>query len=137
MWICIDLGFFCKATATTEIFTYCLTLSLHVALPICLGTKADLDRAVEAAKAAQPGWAAVNPQRRSRVMVRFKELVEQNIEELARTLSSEHGKVIADARGDVPPGFATIEFACGLPHAPQDVYTTGAGPGIELNPILQ
>src|SRR3546814_2096133 len=52
-----------------------------------LGTKADLDRAVEAAKAAQPGWAAVNPQRRSRVMFRFKELVEQNIEELARTLS--------------------------------------------------
>ncbi|HEY9579589.1 MAG TPA: CoA-acylating methylmalonate-semialdehyde dehydrogenase [Rhizorhapis sp.] len=102
-----------------------------------LGTKADLDRAVEAAKAAQPGWAAVNPQRRSRVMFRFKELVEQNIEELARTLSSEHGKVIADARGDVQRGLDVIEFACGIPHALKGEYTQGAGPGIDVYSMRQ
>src|SRR3546814_273478 len=81
--------------------------------------------------------AAVNPQRRSRVMFRFKELVEQNIEELARTLSSEHGKVIADARGDVQRGLDVIEFACGIPHALKGEYTQGAGPGIDVYSMRQ
>src|SRR3546814_4011597 len=88
-----------------------------------LGTKADLDRAVEAAKAAQPGWAAVNPQRRSRVMFRFKALVEQNIDELARTLSSEPGKVIADALGDVQRGLDGIELACDNMYEMKGEYT--------------
>ncbi|MGJ3628201.1 aldehyde dehydrogenase family protein [Sphingomonas sp. MMS24-JH45] len=57
---------------------------------VALGTQADLDRAVAAAQAAQPGWAAADPQRRARVMFRFKELVEANMDELAHTLSSEH-----------------------------------------------
>ena len=63
-----------------------------------LGDAAVLQRAVDAAKAAQPGWAATNPQRRARVMFAFKALVEAEIDSLARLLSSEHGKVIADAR---------------------------------------
>ncbi|WP_163360752.1 aldehyde dehydrogenase family protein, partial [Klebsiella aerogenes] len=71
------------------------------------------DKAVAAALAAQPGWAATNPQRRARVMFRFKELVEANMEELAHLLSSEHGKVIADAKGDIQRGLEVIEFACG------------------------
>src|SRR5436305_14714478 len=66
------------------------------------GTSADLERAVAAAREALPAWAATNPQRRARVMFRFKELVEANMEDLALLLASEHGKVIADARGDVP-----------------------------------
>src|SRR3546814_10122980 len=78
-----------------------------------------------------------SPQRRSRVMFRFKELVEQNIEELARTLSSEHGKVIADARGDVQRGLDVIEFACGIPHALKGEYTQGAGPGIDVYSMRQ
>ena len=69
-----------------------------------LGGQAELERAVAAAKAAQPAWAATNPQRRARVMFEFKRLVEDNIDELARVLSSEHGKVLADARGDVMRG---------------------------------
>jgi malonate-semialdehyde dehydrogenase (acetylating)/methylmalonate-semialdehyde dehydrogenase len=82
-----------------------------------LGGKAELDRAVAAAKAAQPAWAATNPQRRARVMFEFKRLVEANLDELAHLLSSEHGKVLADARGDVQRGLDVIEFACGIPHA--------------------
>ena len=82
-----------------------------------LGTAAELERAIEAAKAAQPAWAATNPQRRARVMFRFKDLVEKNMDDLAHTLSSEHGKVIADARGDVQRGLEVIEFACGIPQA--------------------
>src|SRR5688572_13715351 len=80
-----------------------------------LGGAADLQRAVDAALAAQPGWAATNPQRRARVLFRYKELVEQNLDELARLLSSEHGKVIADAKGDIQRGLEVIEFACGIP----------------------
>jgi malonate-semialdehyde dehydrogenase (acetylating)/methylmalonate-semialdehyde dehydrogenase len=97
-----------------------------------LGGTAELERAVEAAKAAQPAWAATNPQRRARVMFKFKELVEANIDELARLLSSEHGKVVADARGDVQRGLDVIEFACGIPHAMKGEYTEGAGPGIDV-----
>ena len=73
------------------------------------GTASDLQKAVDAAKAAQPAWAATNPQRRARVMFKFRELVEKNMDELARLLSSEHGKVLADARGDVQRGLEVIE----------------------------
>ncbi|MXP40570.1 CoA-acylating methylmalonate-semialdehyde dehydrogenase [Altererythrobacter soli] len=97
-----------------------------------LGGKAELDRAVAAAKAAQPAWAVTNPQRRARVMFKFKELVEANMDELARLLSSEHGKVIADAKGDLQRGLDVIEFACGIPHAMKGEYTEGAGPGIDV-----
>ncbi len=101
------------------------------------GTSADLQKAVDAAKAAQPGWAATNPQRRARVMFEFKELVEAHMDELAALLSSEHGKVIADAKGDIQRGLEVIEFACGIPHALKGEYTEGAGPGIDVYSMRQ
>ncbi|MBY9064650.1 CoA-acylating methylmalonate-semialdehyde dehydrogenase [Sphingomonas yunnanensis] len=104
---------------------------------VALGTAADLDRAVTAAQAAQPGWAATNPQRRARVMFRFKELVEREMESLARLLSSEHGKVIADSKGDIQRGLEVIEFACGIPHVLKGEYTQGAGPGIDVYSMRQ
>ena len=104
---------------------------------VALGTQADLDRAVAAAQAAQPGWAATNPQRRARVMFRFKELVEANMDELAHTLSSEHGKVIADAKGDIQRGLEVIEFCCCIPHVLKGEYTQGAGPGIDVYSMRQ
>ncbi|MFN3474207.1 MAG: CoA-acylating methylmalonate-semialdehyde dehydrogenase [Blastomonas sp.] len=97
-----------------------------------LGGKAVLDAAVDAALAAQPAWAATNPQRRSRVMFNFKALVEANIDELAALLSSEHGKVHADSKGDIQRGLEVIEFCCGIPHASKGEYTHGAGPGIDV-----
>ena len=83
---------------------------------VCLGGAEDIAAAVEAAKKVQPEWAATNPQRRARVMFKFKELLEANMDELAALLSSEHGKVIADSKGDVQRGLEVIEFACGIPH---------------------
>ena len=97
-----------------------------------LGSTVELEAAVAAARAAQPGWAATNPQRRARVMFRFKELVEANMDALAHMLSSEHGKVIADAKGDIQRGLEVVEFACGIPHALKGEYTQGAGPGIDV-----
>src|SRR5215210_8571844 len=102
-----------------------------------LGNAADLQRAVDAANAALPPWAATNPQRRARVMFKFKELVEANMDKLAHALSSEHGKVLADARGDVQRGLEVIEFACGIPHALKGEYTQGAGPGIDVYSMRQ
>ncbi len=91
-----------------------------------------LERAVEAALAAQPAWAATNPQRRARVLFAFKALVERNLGDLARLLSSEHGKTIPDAKGDIQRGLEVVEFACGIPHAQKGEYTPGAGPGIDV-----
>ena len=86
---------------------------------VSLATTAELDAAVETAKAAFPAWAATNPQRRARVMFEFKRLVEANMNELAHMLSSEHGKVIADSKGDVQRGLDVVEFACGVPPSPE------------------
>ena len=102
-----------------------------------LATEAELDRAVQAATAAFPAWAATNPQRRARVMFEFKRLVEANMTELAELLSSEHGKVIADSRGDIQRGLEVIEFACGIPHVLKGEYTEGAGPGIDVYSMRQ
>ena len=104
---------------------------------VALGDRALLDRAVAAAKAAQPAWAMTNPQRRARVMFEFKRLVEANLEELAQMLSAEHGKVIADSRGDVQRGLDVVEFACAAPHVLKGDYTIGAGPGIDVYSMRQ
>src|SRR5690606_18691822 len=97
-----------------------------------LATPSELDRAVQSAQAAFEGWSSTNPQRRARVMFEFKRLVEANMNELAEMLSSEHGKVIADSKGDIQRGLEVIEFACGIPHALKGEYTLGAGPGIDV-----
>jgi malonate-semialdehyde dehydrogenase (acetylating)/methylmalonate-semialdehyde dehydrogenase len=94
-------------------------------------------KAVEAGLRAQPAWAALNPQRRARVLFEFKRLVETHMDELAALLSSEHGKVVADSRGDVQRGLEVVEFACGIPHAMKGEYTEGAGPGIDVYSMRQ
>ncbi|WP_334654664.1 CoA-acylating methylmalonate-semialdehyde dehydrogenase [Sphingomonas panaciterrae] len=109
----------------------------RVQAQVTLGTQADLDRAVAAAGAAQPAWAATNPQRRARVMFAFKALVEANMNELAHLLSSEHGKVIADSKGDIQRGLEVVEFACGIPHVLKGEFTQGAGPGIDVYSMRQ
>jgi malonate-semialdehyde dehydrogenase (acetylating)/methylmalonate-semialdehyde dehydrogenase len=104
---------------------------------VVLGSQDALDRAVAAAQAAQPAWAATNPQRRARVMFNFKSLVEANIDALAEILSSEHGKVLADSKGDIQRGLEVVEFCCGIPHALKGEYTQGAGPGIDVFSMRQ
>ena len=104
---------------------------------VVLGGKDALDRAVAAAQAAQGPWAATNPQRRARVMFNFKALVEAHIDELAQILSAEHGKVLADSRGDIQRGLEVVEFCCGIPHALKGEYTHGAGPGIDVYSMRQ
>jgi malonate-semialdehyde dehydrogenase (acetylating)/methylmalonate-semialdehyde dehydrogenase len=102
-----------------------------------LADAALLNRAVQSAKAAQPAWAALNPQRRARVMFEFKRLIEAHMDELAVLLASEHGKVVSDARGDVQRGLDVVEFVCGVPHLMKGEYTEGAGPGIDVYSLRQ
>jgi malonate-semialdehyde dehydrogenase (acetylating)/methylmalonate-semialdehyde dehydrogenase len=102
-----------------------------------LADAAVLDRAVASARAAQPAWAAMNPQRRARVMFEFKRLIEADMEALARLLASEHGKILSDAKGDIQRGLDVVEFACGVPHLLKGEYTEGAGPGIDVYSLRQ
>ncbi len=109
----------------------------EVQAEVALGDAALLQKAVETAKQVQPAWAATNPQRRARVMFKFKQLIEDNMQELAELLASEHGKVVDDAKGDVQRGLEVIEFACGIPQALKGEYTNGAGPGIDVYSMRQ
>ncbi|HLU92091.1 MAG TPA: CoA-acylating methylmalonate-semialdehyde dehydrogenase [Pedomonas sp.] len=104
---------------------------------VALATAEEVDRAVQAAAKAFPAWAAMNPQRRARVMFTFKALIEKHMDELAEMLSLEHGKVLEDSRGDVQRGLEVIEFACGIPHLQKGEYTEGAGPGIDVFSMRQ
>ena len=109
----------------------------EVQAQVQLATQDEMSDAVAVAVAAQQGWSATNPQRRARVLFKFKELLEANMEELAAMLSSEHGKVIADSKGDIQRGLEVIEFACGIPHLLKGEYTEGAGPGIDVFSVRQ
>ena len=104
---------------------------------VALASAAEVDTVVQNAARAQLGWAAMNPQRRARVMFAFKALLEKHLEELAVLLSSEHGKVIADSKGDIQRGLEVVEFACGIPHLLKGDYTEGAGPGIDVYSMRQ
>jgi malonate-semialdehyde dehydrogenase (acetylating) / methylmalonate-semialdehyde dehydrogenase len=109
----------------------------EVQAKVALARHAEVEHAIVVAAAAQPAWAATNPQRRSRIMFRFLELVNRDYEALAALLSSEHGKTIADSRGDIQRGLEVVEFACGIPHLMKGEYTSGAGPGIDLYSMRQ
>jgi malonate-semialdehyde dehydrogenase (acetylating)/methylmalonate-semialdehyde dehydrogenase len=102
-----------------------------------LASKAEVEAAIANADAAQPAWAATNPQRRARVLMKFLELIQKDISSLARTLSSEHGKTLPDARGDIQRGIEVIEFAVGIPHLLKGEFTDSAGTGIDVYSMRQ
>src|SRR5271157_832234 len=88
-----------------------------------LASANEVRAAVENARAAQPAWAATNPQRRARVMMKFLELIARDNDALADILAREHGKTIADAKGDIQRGVEVVEFAFGVPHLMKGEYT--------------
>lgn len=102
-----------------------------------LASSTELGAAVENAKAAQPAWAAMNPQRRARVLMKFVELVRRDMDDLAEALSREHGKTLPDARGDVVRGLEVAEFCIGAPHLLKGEFTVDAGPEIDIYSMRQ
>ena len=104
---------------------------------VALASREEVDAAIEAAAAAQPRWAATNPQRRARVLMEFVRLLNRDMDKLAEALSREHGKTIPDARGDVQRGLEVVEFCIGAPHLLKGEFTDGAGPGIDIYSMRQ
>ncbi len=101
------------------------------------GDAAVLAKAVAAAKAAQPAWAAMNPLRRARAMFKFKSLLEEHMQELVELMSDEHGKMLDDSRGELERGLEVVEFFCGAPHLQKGEFTHGAGPGTNVYSIRE
>ncbi|WP_280417791.1 CoA-acylating methylmalonate-semialdehyde dehydrogenase [Nocardia carnea] len=102
-----------------------------------LASKSEVEQAIANAEAAQPAWAAMNPQRRARILMKFLTLVNDEMDSLAALLSSEHGKTIPDAKGDIQRGLEVIEFAVGIPHLLKGEYTESAGTGIDVYSMRQ
>ncbi|MFD1941018.1 CoA-acylating methylmalonate-semialdehyde dehydrogenase [Paradevosia shaoguanensis] len=96
-----------------------------------LSTNAEIDAAVAAAKAALPGWANTTPMKRARVLFKFKQLLDEHADELAREISREHGKVHDDALGEVARGIDVVDFACGIPQLLKGEFSRNVGPNID------
>ncbi len=109
----------------------------EVQAKVPLAATAEVEAAIAIAEQAQIGWAEQNPQKRARVMLKFLELIQRDTPELAKLLSSEHGKTVPDAIGDIQRGVEVIEFSVGAPHLLKGEYSTSAGPGIDVYSMRQ
>ncbi len=123
-----------KSGRTAEVYN---PATGEVQAEVALASSEELDHAVQVAKKVQPMWAATNPQRRARVMMKFVDLLHRDMEKLAEALSSEHGKTIPDAKGDVIRGLEVAEFCISAPHMLKGEFTDGAGPGIDMYSMRQ
>ena len=104
---------------------------------VALGGAGEVDRAVQAATTAFPGWAATPPLTRARIMFKFRELLEREADPIARLISEEHGKVLSDAAGELVRGAEVVEFACGIPHLMKGEVTEQVGRGIDSWSVRQ
>jgi malonate-semialdehyde dehydrogenase (acetylating) / methylmalonate-semialdehyde dehydrogenase len=102
-----------------------------------LASEAEVARSVDAAKAALPAWAETPPLRRARVLFKFKELLEANLDKLAKVVTAEHGKTLEDSRGSCARGIEVVEFACGVPHLLKGEFTQGVATGVDSWSVRQ
>ena len=99
--------------------------------------QAEVDLAVAAAKAAFPAWRATSLARRSEIMFRIRQLLDEHRRELAALLTSQHGKVTSDALGEVARGLENVEFACGVPHLLKGGFSEQVSTGVDVFSIHQ
>jgi malonate-semialdehyde dehydrogenase (acetylating) / methylmalonate-semialdehyde dehydrogenase len=104
---------------------------------VAFADASQVDAAVQCALRAQPAWARITALQRSRVLFRFKELLLQNAKLIARTLSEEHGKTLADAEGEITRGMEVVEFACGAPHLLKGEFSESVGTGVDSYGVRQ
>lgn len=109
----------------------------EVQAKVPLASAAELNHAVQIAAEAQVKWGATNPQRRARVMMRFVDLLNRDMDKLSEALSREHGKTLPDAAGDIQRGLEVVEFCIGAPHLLKGEFTDAAGPGIDMYSMRQ
>ncbi len=99
---------------------------------VTLGCTADVDAAVQAAKAASVGWSQASLSMRTKVLFAFRELVNARVNEIAAAISDEHGKVVSDAAGEVQRGLEVVEFACGIPQMLKGDYSDQVSTGVDV-----
>ncbi|PWC13456.1 CoA-acylating methylmalonate-semialdehyde dehydrogenase [Brenneria corticis] len=97
----------------------------------------EVKQAIGAAAAAFPAWSKFSPLRRARIIFRFKALLEENMDTLARQISQEHGKVYSDAVGEITRGLEVVEFACGIPHLQKGEHSANVGSGVDSHSLMQ
>ncbi|GAA2125873.1 MULTISPECIES: CoA-acylating methylmalonate-semialdehyde dehydrogenase [Arthrobacter] len=102
-----------------------------------LASAEEVGNVIASAEKGQLAWAAMNPQRRGRILLKFVDLVNQNMDELATLLSSEHGKTFLDAKGDIQRGIEVVEFAAGAPHLLKGEFSDSAGTGVDVHSMRQ
>ncbi|MGP9764145.1 CoA-acylating methylmalonate-semialdehyde dehydrogenase [Halomonas sp. AOP13-D3-9] len=104
---------------------------------VALATADETREAVRIADEAFVAWSKTSPLKRSRILFKFKALVEEHTDELARLISSEHGKVFSDAKGEVTRGLEVVEFACGIPHLQKGEHSMNVGTGVDSYSMMQ
>ncbi len=104
---------------------------------VSLSTVSETQAAIDVAQTAFETWSKVTPLNRSRVMFRFKALMEENIDELAQMITLEHGKVLSDAKGELTRGIEVVEFACGIPHLLKGEHSLNVGRGVDSFSLMQ
>ena len=109
----------------------------RVTATVSFADTADVDAAVAAARAAFPGWRDTSLTRRAQVLFAFRELLNARKDELAAIITAEHGKVLADAAGEVQRGLEVVEFACGIPHLLKGSFSESVSSGVDTYSIRQ
>ncbi|HEY5332976.1 MAG TPA: aldehyde dehydrogenase family protein, partial [Solirubrobacterales bacterium] len=104
---------------------------------VLLAEPSDVDRAVQAAKTAFASWSEISLARRARIMFSFRELVHSHVDDLARIVSAEHGKVFEDAKGEVIRGLEVVEFVCGLPQLLKGEFSDGVSTDVDAHSFRQ
>jgi malonate-semialdehyde dehydrogenase (acetylating)/methylmalonate-semialdehyde dehydrogenase len=98
---------------------------------VALADKATVESAIAAAEAAFPAWRDTPPAKRARIMFRFKELLEQQADDIVALITEEHGKVLHDALGELQRGIEVVEYACGAPEFLKGEHSKNIGPAID------
>ena len=109
----------------------------QVTKSVDFASRAVLDEAVAAAKAAFPGWRDTSLTKRTQILFAFRELLNANKEKVAALITEEHGKVLSDALGEVTRGQEVVEFACGIPHLMKGGFSEGVSNGVDSYSIRQ
>lgn len=123
-----------KSGRSGEVFN---PASGEISARVAFASPAEVDVAVQSARRAFPDWSRTPPLRRARVMFAFKDLLEKNRDRLAAMIGAEHGKVLADAAGEVTRGIEVVEFACGIPHLLKGEFTENVSTNVDSYSIRQ
>jgi malonate-semialdehyde dehydrogenase (acetylating)/methylmalonate-semialdehyde dehydrogenase len=109
----------------------------QVSRKVPFASKAEVDEIVAAAAKAQPAWGATPPAKRAEVMFKFRTLLDRDMDELAMLISSEHGKTLADAKGEIVRGKEVVDFVCGIPHLLKGEFNENVAGGIDAISLRQ